>query len=142
MRCGGRSEVILLFGGYVRILNALDFLVRCKIHDRKSIKLTTHLSEDPLGGAVGIRRDRHRRGGWTHGKRPSNLVGPCVNHAHHVPYWYGRSADPTNRVLAVRGDVQVVYAAPDRDGLDVLKRARVNHVDAAARSRPNLRKMG
>src|ERR1700720_3128734 len=45
MRCGGRTEVVLLFGGYVRVLNALDFLVGCKIHDRKSVKLTTHLGE-------------------------------------------------------------------------------------------------
>jgi len=56
-----------------------------------------------------------------------------VDHGHQVGRRYGVSSDPANHVLAIRRDIQVVYAAPYRDGLDVLKRGGVNHVDAAVR---------
>ncbi len=140
VRRSGRSVAVLLLGGYFGKLDLVDLRLRCEIHDLKPIQ-ATQLSEYPLGGAVGIFRNRHRGGRRSHLKLPGEVVGLRVNHVHHVRRRLGASARPGNDVLAVRGDVQVMDAAFDRDGLEFLKRDGVDHVDAAARIGLDLRKL-
>src|SRR5215813_13975478 len=106
--------------------------MRCKVQHRKAVK-ATQLGIYLIGGSVRILGYRHWRGGRSHRQRPRDFFGLRINHEHRVRWRFGASAGPSEHVLAVRSDVEVVDTALERDGLDVLKRGSVDNVDAAAR---------
>ena len=121
MRYSGASDRVLLCGGYIGKLDEWAHARAAKSKTAKSIEATI-LSVYLIGRAVGFLRYRHWRGGRIIGTVRAISLVLRVDHVHRVGRpAFDAAAGPSEHVLAVRGDVQVVDAAPDRDGLDVLQ---------------------
>ena len=111
--------------GLIRKLDAGDFGVLGKIHDRKSVEVGK-LDKDAAGRAVGIGAEGHRAYAIVEFDLPSDLVGLEIDDRSCLGFdGAGQSKS------AVRRDVNIVNGSLDRNGLCKREGGCVNYVDRA-----------